>query len=154
MSTRIGSWVGCTEGIRGKWAEAGKLSSGAHFLPSSFFSILFFLFLFFFSKFKFQFQVKFKLVVNPLSNYIVHLKVPIYLYAFFCIFYILSPFAWLFTHVQTFKLFLNSQMSSFVLIWLLLLLNAHTNKSQHDAQFSDMSFINYFFNEMFICDDK
>jgi hypothetical protein len=38
---------------------------------------------------------------------------------------------------------------------ILLLLNADTNKSQHDAQFSNMSFIIYLFsNEVFTCDGK
>jgi hypothetical protein len=74
----------------------------------------------------------------------------LYIYFMYNIFFSF-PFSWLFSYFQ------NIQVGLYIsnLYINLFLLNAHTIKSQPDARFSDMFFINYLLlNEVFTCDDK
>jgi hypothetical protein len=89
-------------------------------------------------------------------------KIPvleIYLYFYFHLYFILIFFSLLlldylsFSHIQV-RLYI-SNLFIILFILLSLLLSAQTIKSQHDAQFSYMSFFNYLFlNEVFTCVDK
>jgi hypothetical protein len=126
------------------WAQT--VFSNFFFFFSFSFYYYFSIFFSSFPKFKFQLQFKFKLVGNSLSDYIGHLKVPIYLYIFF-IFYILSPFSFLFfaifqfcsLHIPPLGFNPNSSTHYYILLVLLSLFEAQT-KLQYDAWLFSLCF--------------
>jgi hypothetical protein len=90
------------------WAEMGDLGPNGVFEFFFCFSFYYYFSIFFssFPKFKFQLQFKFKLVGNSLSDYIRHLKVPIYFYIYSLYFISFLPFLFSFLPFSIFVHFI------------------------------------------------